>query len=100
MKNVANLDDEKWMKEIWDWADKSYIDEDIIPRQSKELIELKNLELERNKNITRIPKSIGNLKYLEKFSLVGTNVKKIPSSIGKLLSLKSLDIYQNTKIIE
>lgn len=30
MKNVTNLDNEKWMKEIWSWADKAYIDESIV----------------------------------------------------------------------
>ena len=41
MENVTNLDNEKWMKEIWDWADKNQIDESIIPRETKELIKLK-----------------------------------------------------------
>lgn len=30
MENVTNSDNEKWMKQIWNWADKAYIDESIV----------------------------------------------------------------------
>ena len=45
MENVTNSDNKEWMQEIWDWADKAQIDESIIPRESKELIELKILHV-------------------------------------------------------
>ena len=92
MKNVTNLDNEKWMKEIWSWADKAYIDESIIPRESKKLLELKEINISYNDDVKKIPESIGNLKNLEKFILVGTNVKKLPDTIGDLLNLKFLYI--------
>lgn len=76
MENVANSNNEKWMKEIWNWADKAYIDESIIPRNSKELLELKEINISYNDEVKKIPESIGNLKNLEKFILAGTNVKK------------------------
>ena len=88
MGNVTNLDDEKWMKEIWDWADKNQIDESVIPRESKELIKLKILHIIDNSDLKEVPESIGNLKSLEDFTLKGTNIIKLPESIGQLSKLK------------
>ena len=99
MKSVTNLDNEKWMKEIWSWADKAYIDESIIPRESKKLLELKEINISYNDDVKKIPESIGNLKNLEKFILVGTNVKKLPDTIGDLLNLKFLYIRPLAKVI-
>ncbi len=100
MGNVTNLDNEKWMKEIWSWADKAYIDESIIPRESKKLLELKEINISYNDDVKKIPESIGNLKNLEKFILVGTNVKKLPDTIGDLLNLKFLYIGYVEKLTD
>ena len=69
MENVTNSDNKEWMQEIWDWADKAQIDESIIPRESKELIELKILHVIDNSELKEVPESIGNLKNLEDFTL-------------------------------
>ncbi|GAF62810.1 cysteine desulfurase [Psychrobacter sp. JCM 18903] len=100
MGNVTNLDDEKWMKQIWNWADKAYIDESIIPRELKKLLELKEINISHNDDIKNIPESIGNLKNLERFILVGTNVKKLPNSIGHLVNLKFLYISYVEKLTD
>ena len=100
MKNVTNLDNEKWMKEIWSWADKAYIDESTIPRESKKLLELKEINISHNDDVKNIPESIGNLENLERFILVGTNVKNLPNSIGHLLNLKFLYISYVEKLNE
>ena len=42
MENVTNSDNEKWMKEIWDWADEEELDDNIIPRESEKLIMCKH----------------------------------------------------------
>lgn len=77
MQNIANSNDAEWMKEIWDWADEAYIDEEIIPRQAKKLIQLKELHLSDNSKIENIPESIGKLVNLKFFILRGSKVKKI-----------------------
>ncbi|WP_413520357.1 leucine-rich repeat domain-containing protein [Psychrobacter glacincola] len=100
MENVTNLDNEKWMKEIWDWADEAHIDEEIIPRQAKKLIQLKELDLSNNSEIKNIPESIGNLENLKVFILKGSKVKKLPDSISKLSRLIALDIDDNFSLIE
>ena len=100
MENVTNSDNEKWMKQIWNWADKAYIDESIIPREPKKLLELKEINISHNDDVKNIPESIGNLKSLERFILVGTNVKKLPNSIGHLLNLKFLYISYVEKLTD
>ncbi|MGP9526403.1 leucine-rich repeat domain-containing protein [Psychrobacter sp. AOP7-D1-15] len=100
MENVNNSDNEKWMKEIWDWADKSSINESVIPRDSIELLGLKSLYINYNSKIKNIPECIGNLKNLESIILEEVDIEKLPDSIGRLLKLKNLSINDNDKIIE
>ena len=87
MKNVADSNNEEWMQEIWDWADKFNIEKDVIPRKPKKLIKLEVLEISYNDEISTIPESIGNLKSLVTFALEGSKLKKLPNSIGELSNL-------------
>ena len=48
-----------------------------------------------NHELTSLPESIGNLKYLDTLKLDGNQLTSLPESIGNLTNLKELDLYGN-----
>ena len=45
--------------------------------------------------LTDLPESIGQLEYLDEFSLMGNELKSLPESIGKLTNLSVLNLENN-----
>ena len=45
--------------------------------------------------LTSLPKSIGNLKSLEKLNIRFSRIKNLPESLGNLVSLKNLQLREN-----
>jgi len=70
-----------------------------IPKEIGNLINLKSLYLNSNQ-LTKIPKEIGNLINLKELSLSNNKLTEIPKEIGNLTNLEALWLYKNqlTKI--
>ena len=64
-----------------------------------DLFNLQDLSL-YNKNLTEIPKEIGQLHNLQKLCLGRNNLTEIPKEIGQLHNLRRLEIYRNKKLTE
>ncbi|MGP5556111.1 hypothetical protein [Psychrobacter celer] len=84
------LVDESWIQEIWDWADKFKIEDDVIPRNKLDLLCLETMEIGRYKGFKCLPKSIGNLSNLKSLNINANHLKSLPESIGNLSSLEKL----------
>jgi len=63
-----------------------------IPIGIFSLINLKKLNMSRNKNITIIPDEIGNLVNLEKIDLSDNNISVIPDTMRNLVNLRELNL--------
>lgn len=94
MENVTNSDNEKWMKEIWNWADEEELDDNVIPRESEKLIMLEELHLCHENSVNIVSESIGNLKNLKIFELENCG-EGLPENIGDLSNLTKLMIHNN-----
>lgn len=94
MENVTNSDNEKWMKEIWNWADEEELDDNVIPRESEKLIMLEELHLCDENSVNIVSESIGNLKNLKIFELENCG-EGLPENIGDLSNLTKLMIHNN-----
>lgn len=70
------LSDESWMQELWDWADKYYIE---LPRTREGLLSISILLIDGMSELNR------DLNY-------ENPIDEIPSALGKLTSLTSLTI--------
>ena len=89
-------DGEEWMVRLWQWADEYDISPLVLPRNSKDIKDTRELDLSFfNLDIEYLPKEIGNLANLEVFSLQGNNLKELPNEFGKLTNLKLLYIDEN-----
>jgi len=81
-----------WMEELWAWADKFELSEEELPRDIDALLALTELNL-IEKNITKLPESIGNLKNLKILNLSGNyELKSVPDSIDNLIHLEELHL--------
>jgi hypothetical protein len=91
---TANSMPEPWMTELWEWADNFEISPEHLPRNAKELLAITDLDL-RNKNLTKLPESIGQLTQLRRLIVSDNQLEKLPDSISQLSNLKYLDIMGN-----
>lgn len=66
-----------------------------IPDIIMEIKTLEELNLSENKNIKRLPESIGNLKSLRVLELRWLSLEELPESIGNLTYLHKLDLTYN-----
>ncbi len=60
-----------WRFKLWKWADKNNIDEVTIPRE------------------------VGQLTQLTRFSLNSNSLTELPQELGQLMQLKILDLSDN-----
>jgi Leucine-rich repeat (LRR) protein len=96
--------EDKWMQRLWLWADENGIPPaqytadgkyfEGLPRNKKELLELKFLNLSEN-NLKELPPEIGSLKNLETLMINNNLLTVLPPEIGKLENLKYLILHGN-----
>ena len=88
------MTDDGWTERLWNWADANGIDDNVLPRNKKDLINLNKLDFWKNK-LTEIPKEIGNLTSLTELWLRWHQLTEIPKEIGNLTDLTVLSLDEN-----
>ena len=110
LNNKLDLGDDAWIQRLWGWADVNHIPVfgwintmgmgywGGLPRSKKELMNLTELNLERNK-LTKLSKEIGQLTNLTNLNLYRNNLTELPKEIGLLTSLTELILFGNPNLI-
>jgi len=89
MNNASNI--KPWMTELWMWADKFKISEEVLPRNQASLLALTDLSIECSQ-LTNLPEGIGYLYNLTNLTLNCDMLERLPESIGQLSQLDRLTI--------
>jgi hypothetical protein len=89
MTNASNI--KPWMTELWMWADKFKISEEVLPRNQASLLALTDLSIECSQ-LTNLPEGIGYLYNLTNLTLNCDMLERLPESIGQLSQLDRLTI--------
>ena len=79
----SNTDVQPWMTELWAWADKFKIPEEVLPRDHANLLVLTDLSIDCSQ-LTKLPESISHLYNLTNLTLNGEVLEKLPGSLGLL----------------
>ena len=80
-----------WMTELWVWADKFKISEEVLPRNQASLLALTDLSIDCSQ-LTNLPEGIGFLHNLTHLTLKCEVLERLPESIGQLSQLERLTI--------
>lgn len=88
---VGNNDIKPWMTELWAWADKFKIPDEVLPRNHANLLALTDLSIDCSQ-ITNLPEGIGYLYNLTNLTLNCDTLERLPESIGLLSQLERLTI--------
>ncbi|MDD5215275.1 MAG: hypothetical protein PHQ03_07040 [Methylococcales bacterium] len=83
-----------WMDELFAWANKNNIEQELFPRDKQKLLKITKLEL-NSKNLSDLPEAIGNLTNLTSLSLRYNQLVEIPESIGELSNMERLYLSGN-----
>ena len=86
---VGNNAIEPWLTELWAWADKVAIPDEVLPRDHATLLALTDLSIDCSQ-LTKLPESIGYLYNLTKLTLNCEALERLPESVGQLNELKEL----------
>jgi len=87
---------DSWIENLWRWATKNKVYNDVIPKNKNHILNLTVFELWENNSIVELPKEIGNLRNLVKIELFGIyKLTKIPKEIGNLHNLVKLHLGEN-----
>ena len=89
MNNASNI--KPWLTELWAWADKFKIPEEVLPRDHAALLALTDLSIDCNQ-LTNLPEGIGYLYNLTSLTLNCDTLERLPESIGLLSQLERLTI--------
>lgn len=89
MNNASNI--KPWMTELWMWADKFKISEEVLPRNQASLLALTDLSIDCSQ-LTNLPEGIGFLHNLTHLTLKCEVLERLPESIGQLSQLERLTI--------
>ena len=87
----SNTDVQPWMTELWAWADKFKIPEEVLPRDHANLLVLTDLSIDCSQ-LTKLPESISHLYNLTNLTLNGEVLEKLPGSLGLLSQLEKLTV--------
>jgi len=87
----SNTDVQSWMTELWAWADKFKIPEEVLPRDHANLLVLTDLSIDCSQ-LTKLPESISHLYNLTNLTLNGEVLEKLPGSLGLLSQLEKLTV--------
>ena len=88
---VGNNDIKPWMTELWAWADKFKIPEEVLPRDHATLLALTDLSIDCSQ-LTNLPEGIGYLYNLTNLTLNCDTLDCLPESIGQLKQLENLTV--------
>ena len=88
---VGNNDIKPWMTELWAWADKFKIPDEVLPRNHANLLALTDLSIDCSQ-LTNLPEGIGYLYNLTNLTLNCDTLERLPESIGLLSQLERLTI--------
>lgn len=83
-----------WAEEIVNWADEQGIEENIIPRNKNELINITELDLS-HKNLQNINRSIYRLDAIKSINLGNNRLRFINRGISMLTNLEELYLDDN-----
>ena len=86
-KNTITI--EPWMKELWAWADKFKIPDEVLPRNHANLLALTDLSIDCSQ-LTNLPESIGYLYSLTNLTLNCEALEHLPESVGQFSQLEEL----------
>ena len=89
MNNPSNI--KPWITELWAWADKFKISEEVLPRNQASLLALTDLSIDCSQ-LTNLPEGIGFLHNLTHLTLKCEVLERLPESIGQLSQLERLTI--------
>ena len=89
MNNPSNI--KPWITELWAWADKFKIPEEVLPRDHANLLVLTDLSIDCSQ-LTKLPESISHLYNLTNLTLNGEVLEKLPGSLGLLSQLEKLTV--------
>lgn len=109
-----NTDVQPWMTELWAWADKVAIPEEVLPRDHATLLASTDLSIDCSQlttlsesigylyNLTNLtvncealehlPETIGQLSQLEKLTVNSHKIQQLPDSIANLENLRLIDV--------
>ena len=91
MKASNTVATQPWMTELWVWADKFKISEEVLPRNQASLLALTDLRIDCSQ-LTNLPEGIGFLHNLTHLTLKCEALERLPESIGQLSQLERLTI--------
>ena len=91
MKASNTVATQPWMTELWVWADKFKISEEVLPRNQASLLALTDLSIDCSQ-LTNLPEGIGFLHNLTHLTLKCEALERLPESIGQLSQLERLTI--------
>ncbi|MFT5452733.1 MAG: hypothetical protein ACI9N9_002228 [Enterobacterales bacterium] len=80
-----------WMTELWAWADKFKIPDEVLPRDHATLLVLTDLSIDCSQ-LTNLPEGIGYLYNLTNLTLNCEALECLPESLGQLSQLERLTI--------
>ena len=89
MNNASNI--KPWMTELWMWADKFKISEEVLPRNQASLLALTDLIIDCSQ-LTNLPEGIGYLYNLTNLTLNCEALERLPESVGQLSQLENLTV--------
>ena len=91
---VSVLDYEEWVKNIFRWADRYKIRQDIIPRDEKKLKALEILNLS-GLTLLHILSDISNLTSLKELDISNNKLAKVSEKFSNLTNLRVLNLSRN-----
>lgn len=89
MNNPSNI--KPWITELWAWADKFKISEEVLPRNQASLLALTDLIIDCSQ-LTNLPEGIGYLYNLTNLTLNCEALERLPESVGQLSQLENLTV--------
>ncbi|GAF63066.1 LOW QUALITY PROTEIN: cysteine desulfurase [Psychrobacter sp. JCM 18903] len=89
MNNPSNI--KPWITELWAWADKFKISEEVLPRNQASLLALTDLIIDCSQ-LTNLPEGIGYLYNLTNLTLNCEALERLPESVGSLSQLENLTV--------
>ncbi|WP_369958155.1 leucine-rich repeat domain-containing protein [Psychrobacter sp. CLB018] len=92
---VGNNDIKPWMTELWAWADKFKIPDEVLPRNHANLLALTDLSIDCSQ-LTNLPESIGYLYSLTNLTLNCEALEHLPESVGQFSQLEELIVISET----